>query len=159
MPKFLFISKVFVLINYVCSSQGIHITTPFLALLMKSTTTYFTLLALFELLYVDLATIKPESFLSINQVWRFSTANRFTQPLPSECLQRNLSQATDDYKLEILRIINITLPIIAEGFFSLKRSYTWIWANKQGSYQLISNFSMIFSGFPGNFPGILPDNI
>ena len=90
---------------------------------MGSTATYSTLHASFELLYVDLTTIKPESFLSVKQICRFITSNLFIQSLPSEILQRIFSQVMDDYKPGILRIIEISLPCLLRGFLIKKEPY------------------------------------
>lgn len=100
---------------------------------------------------------QPESFLLINQVCRFSTANQFTQSLPSECLLRNLSQEIDNYKPKILRIIDVALPIFTDGFFPLKRSDTLFWDIKNRVPTNSSKISLIFSsGFPGKFSSSSP---
>ena len=102
-----------------CSAAliGIHITRPFLSILLDTETTYDTLRSAFPILYNDLSNPNIERFLQTQQqATNFINDERFKSSLPNDCLLECIDSCCTVYKKEICQLLNIILPRLAEGF-------------------------------------------
>ena len=96
---------------------GIHITRPFLALMLDTRTTYSTLLSAFPKLYENLTTIPAERFVQTDhQVCTFVSEEKFKNSLPKDCLLTCVNEQFDAYRKEIIHLLLIMLPKLAQGF-------------------------------------------
>ena len=108
-----------ILKSFFCATSliGIHITRPFLSLLLDTRTTYTTLLSAFPLLYENLTTISAEQFLQTDhQVCTFVSEEKFKNSLPKDCLLTCVNEQFDAYRKEIIHLLLIMLPKLAQGF-------------------------------------------
>ena len=102
-----------------CSAAliGIHITRPFLSLLLDTETTYDTLCSAFPILFNDLSNPNTEKFLQTQHcATSFIDDERFKSALPKDCLCESVENCCTVYKKEILQLLQIILPHMAEGF-------------------------------------------
>lgn len=98
------------------SLVGLHITGPFMKLLMNNGTTYSVLLEKFPILFKELSEIKPENLLTNEQVFKFVDNDTYQESLPKECVLQSIMCCANKYKNEVINIISIILPRFAEGF-------------------------------------------
>ena len=102
-----------------CSAAliGIHFTTPYLSLLLDTTTKYDTLISAFPTIYNDLSKpISDELLQTEKRVVNFVDDKRFKSSLPKECLRECVKNSALQYKKEVINLMEIILPRLAEGF-------------------------------------------
>ena len=109
-------------IKIVSFIKGLHITRPFHYLLMDVETNYSRLLHSFKLLYQDLTTVPAESYICLNQVAKFVSAEIFDLSKPDDCLLSYLKEVIEMYPEEIGKILKIALKMFADGFAFQKGS-------------------------------------
>ena len=96
---------------------GIHFTSPYLVLLLGTKTTYETLVTAFPIMYDDLTKPISEQLLQTEQrLVNFVDDKPFKSTLPKECLRESVSNCASQYKKEVLQLLEILLPCLAEGF-------------------------------------------
>ena len=80
-------------------------------------TSYDTLLQAFPTLYQELNNIKGTDMLNTGrQSFNFVENNIFKKSLPKECILHSINSCMCEYKREVLNILNVLLPMLAEGF-------------------------------------------
>ena len=96
---------------------GVHIGRPFLSLLLDKETTYETLIKAFPTLYTELVNLNYEQFLQTDEmVCKFVTEEKFKKSLPENCLLESLQGFVSHFRKDVLKVIQIIIPRIAEGF-------------------------------------------
>ena len=82
---------------------GIHLTRPYLALLLDTTTAYKTLLTVFPIFYDNLAeNVSEKLFQTDEKVVNFIDDKCVKSTLPKECLRECVSSCAFEYKKEVL---------------------------------------------------------
>ena len=96
---------------------GIHITGPYLELLVNTSTNYDTLSEAFPKLYEELENVKGADMLNTEQqIFNFVEKKLFLKSLPKECMLTRIEACMQEYKKENINILNVLLPMLAEGF-------------------------------------------
>ena len=50
------------------------------------------------------------------QIFNFVENNIFKKSLPKECILHSINSCMREYKKEVVNILNVLLPMLAEGF-------------------------------------------
>ena len=50
------------------------------------------------------------------QIFNFAENNIFKKSLPKECILHSINSCRCEYKKEVVNILNVPLPMLAEGF-------------------------------------------
>ena len=96
---------------------GIHITIPFLNLLINTETTYDTRLIEFPKLYNDLTNVKAIDLMQLNhKVCSFASEEMFKSAVPKQCVKSSIELQIGIYPKEIEQLIQVFLPHRDEGF-------------------------------------------
>ena len=96
---------------------GVHITGPYQYLLINVDTSYDSLLQAFPTLYKELNNIKGTDMLNTRrQIFNFVENNIFKKSLPKECILHSINSCMCEYKKEVVNILNVLFPMLAEGF-------------------------------------------
>ena len=99
------------------SLLGIHVTSPFMNLLIHPDTAYSILQVAFPTLYPELLDVKPECLLNTkNQVFHFVSKEMFEISKPKDNMLQSLDQCVELYSKEVISILRIILPMFANGF-------------------------------------------
>ena len=102
---------------------GTHLVEPFLSLTTSSTTTWEKLQVAFPTLYNDLKTVKPQLLLDLTKpALSFVSQQRFESTRYPSDLLRPTELLIEQHRENIIRVLEILLPRLAEG-----------WARQRGS--------------------------
>lgn len=96
---------------------GLHICEPYLALTRSPDTKYSHLIPAYKQLYEDLRSCPPESLCQTSeQVFHFVSEDLFKWCKYKQELLNSLDDTIDLYKSEIINLLKIVLPRLADGF-------------------------------------------
>ena len=101
---------------------GIHITQPFLTLILSKKTNYWTLVEMYPKLYKDLTSLSPQKFLTFNHICSFSPNKVHSISLPKPCILESIQASIDMYRKEIQQLMQSFLGRLAEGFSRQRRA-------------------------------------
>ena len=96
---------------------GTHLVEPYLSLTSSTTTTWDKLRSAFPILYQDLTTVKPALLLDLTKpAFKFVSEERFTRCLYSSDLLQPTVLIIEQFRTEIISVLNILLPKLAKGW-------------------------------------------
>ena len=106
---------------------GVHLVEPFLYrqhLLQQ----HSKLVPTFQQLYLDLQETEPCKLLNLNKAaLTFITDSQFTHSRYSIEICRSIEAICEFYKPQVLKILNVILPDLAEAFQKQKGGDIWVW--------------------------------
>ena len=96
---------------------GVHLVEPFLILTTSAATTYSKLIPAFQQLYHDLLETEPCKLLNLNKAaFSFVSDSQFTHSRYALEICRGIEAACEEYKPQVLKILKVILPALAEAF-------------------------------------------
>ena len=117
-----FLDLDFLLVMYCVGALiGLHLIEPFLSLTTSSKTTYSKLIPAFQQLYEDLSKTDPVLLLDVNKyAFNFVCEDRFQDSRYDDDICEAISRVTDTYRYQVVHILKMLLPHLAEGFLKQK---------------------------------------
>ena len=110
---------------------GTHLVEPYISLTSSSNTSWDKLCSSFPSLYQNLSTINPALLLDLSQpAFDFVTPERFNSCLYSSELLQPTINIIEQYRSEIISVLELLLPKLAEG-----------WARQRGEFFGFGNTS------------------
>ena len=96
---------------------GVHLVEPFLILTTSTDTTYSKLIPSFQHLYHDLLETEPCKLLNLNKAaFIFVSDSQFTHSRYALEICRSIEAICEEYKPQVLKILKVILPALAEAF-------------------------------------------
>ena len=92
---------------------GVHLVEPFLILTISTATSY----SCFSTAYYDLLKIEPCKLLNLNKAaFTFFSDSQFTHFRCALKICRSIEAICEEYKPQVLKILKVILPVLAEAF-------------------------------------------
>ena len=98
------------------SLVGLHVSGPFSRLLFDNETTYSVLMECFPKLYNELISVQAGKLITSEHVLKFTSEDHHKKSLPKQCLVDSIVNCANLFRHEVLQLLNIMLPKLAEGF-------------------------------------------
>ena len=96
---------------------GTHLIEPYLSLTSSSTTSWEQLMVAFPSLYTDLTSVQPALLLDLTKpAFSFVSEERFSHCLYSTNLLQPTVDVIENFRSEVISVLNILLPKLAKGF-------------------------------------------
>ena len=96
---------------------GLHLVEPYLSLTISTETTYSKLIPAFQQLYQELRDTDACKLLSVSEpAFTFVSADRFRQTKYDDDVCEAISRVVIAFQPEVLKLLRIILPKLAEGF-------------------------------------------
>ena len=112
-------------------------SAPFFILTTSTARTYSKLIPSFQQLYHDLLETEPSKLLNLNKAaFTFVSDSRFTHSRYALEICRSIEAICEEYKPQVLKILKVILPALAEAFQTQKGEIFGFGSYNENSHSL-----------------------